>query len=38
MVVVGLVVVRGLPVEREISGDVVSEAIYGNLESIFSSV
>lgn len=38
MVVVGLDVVSGLPVEREISAEVVYEAIKGNLESICSSV
>lgn len=38
MVVVGLDVVSGLPVEREISAEIVYEAIRGNLESICSSV
>lgn len=38
MVVVGLDVVSGLPVEREISAEIVYEAIRGNLESICSSI
>lgn len=38
MVIVGLDVVSGLPVEREIGADVVYEAISGNLESICTSV
>lgn len=38
MVVVGLDVVSGLPVEREIHASVVYEAIKGNLESICASV
>lgn len=38
MTVVGLDVVSGLPVEREISADVIYEAIKGNLESICASV
>ena len=38
IVVVVLDVVSGLPVEREISAEVVYEAIKGNLESICSSV
>lgn len=38
MVVVGLDVVSGLPVEREIGAEVIYEAIKGNLESICASV
>lgn len=38
MVIVGLDVVSGLPVEREISASVVYEAICGNLESICTSI
>lgn len=38
MVVVGLDVVSGLPVEREIGAEVVYEAIRGNLESICTSI
>jgi rod shape-determining protein MreB len=38
MVVVGLDVVSGLPVEREISAEVVYESIKGNLESVCASV
>jgi rod shape-determining protein MreB len=38
MTVVGLDVVSGLPVEREISAEVVYEAIKGNLESVCASV
>lgn len=38
MIVVGLDVVSGLPVEREISAAVVYEAIKGNLESICTSI
>lgn len=38
MVIVGLDVVSGLPVEREISATIVYEAIKGNLESICTSV
>lgn len=38
MIIVGLDVVSGLPVEREISAEVVYEAIKGNLESICASV
>lgn len=38
MVIVGLDVVSGLPVEREISAKIVYEAIRGNLENICTSV
>jgi rod shape-determining protein MreB len=38
MVVVGLDVVSGLPVEREISAEVVYEAIKSNLESVCTSI
>lgn len=38
MTVVGLDVVSGLPVEREITAEVVYEAIKANLESICSSI
>ena len=38
MTIVGLDVVSGLPVEREVNAGVVYEAIKGNLESICSSV
>lgn len=38
MVIVGLDVVSGLPVEREISAEVVYEAIKANLESICTSI
>lgn len=38
MIIVGLDVVSGLPVEREISAEVVYDAIKGNLESICASV
>ncbi|MCD7709314.1 MAG: rod shape-determining protein [Clostridiales bacterium] len=38
MVVVGLDMVSGLPVERDISASVVYEAIKGNLESICTSI
>ncbi len=38
MTVVGLDVVSGLPVEREITAEVVYEAIRANLESICSSI
>jgi rod shape-determining protein MreB len=38
MTVVGLDVVSGLPVEREISAEVVYEAIKSNLESVCASV
>ena len=38
MVVVGLDVVSGLPVEREISAEIVYEAIRANLEAICSSI
>ena len=38
MVVVGLDVVSGLPVEREISAEIVSEATKANLESICTSI
>lgn len=38
MTVVGLDVVNGLPVEREITAEVVYEAIKANLESICSSI
>ena len=38
MTVVGLDVVSGLPVEREITAEVVDEAIRANLESICSSI
>lgn len=38
MVIVGLDVVSGLPVEREISAEIVYEATKGNLESICTSV
>jgi rod shape-determining protein MreB len=38
MVVVGLDVVSGLPVEREISADIIYEATKANLESICTSI
>jgi rod shape-determining protein MreB len=38
MVVVGLDVVSGLPVEREISAEVVYEATKTNLESVCASI
>ena len=38
MVVVGLDVVSGLPVEREISAEIVYEATKANLESICTSI